>query len=185
MADLLTFAGNELPADLKCQILCAHRIEWPGGYVGENRLRDWLQRPRCHPRHVLLVEQGLLISYVGVVWKWLEHAGETYKTYGLSGVYTYPAFRREGHGRRLVDAAMAAIRGSDADVGLFMCEPRNVGFYAAAGWIPMPRSELFGGPRAAPYPSGEVTLMGFFSEKGKRGRASFASGPIFFDDDLW
>ena len=74
MADLLTFADDELPADPKCRILCAHRIEWPGGYVGEHRLRDWVQRPRFHPRHFVLVEQGLLISYVGVVWRWLEHA---------------------------------------------------------------------------------------------------------------
>jgi GNAT superfamily N-acetyltransferase len=184
-AELQTFADDELPAELKCQILCAHRIEWPGGYVGENRLRDWVQRPRFHPRHFLLVERGILVSYVGVVWKLLEHGGETYKTYGLSGVYTYPAFRREGHGRRLVDAATAFIRTSDADIGLFMCKPRNVRFYAAAGWIPMPRTALFGGPRSAPYPSGEVTLTGFFSEKGKRGRVSFETGPIFFDDDLW
>jgi hypothetical protein len=28
-------------------------------------------------------------------------------------------------------------------------------------------------------------MMGFFSEKGKRFRASFESTPVFFDDDLW
>lgn len=185
MVKLVTFADEALPADLKCQILAAHRAEWPDGYAGANRLRDWVQRPWFHPLHVMLVEQGILVSYAGVAWKRLEHAGETYTAYGLSGVYTYPAFRRQGHGRRVVGAATAHIRRSDADVGLFTCDPKLTGFYSAAGWELVEGAVLRGGPRDAPVPTEERVMMGFFSEKGRRGRAAFASEPIVFDDELW
>ena len=185
MAQLLTFADDELPADLKCQILSAHRIQWPEGYVGENRLRDWIQHPRFHPVHFALVEGGVLVSYAGVVWKRLEHAGEAHKAYGLSGVYAYPAFRRQGHGRRVVDAATARIRRSNADVGLFTCAPNLTGFYAASGWAVIERAVLLGGRRDAPWPTEQRVMMGFFSEKGRRARLRFESLPISFDDELW
>ncbi len=184
--ELVTFADDELPSDLKCQILSAHRIEWPGNYAGENRLRDWIQRPWFHPVHLVLAERGVLIAYAGVAWKHLEHAGATYKTYGLSGVYTYPAFRRQGYGRRVVDATTARIRASDADVGLFICVPGLTGFYAASGWELMEQAKLFAGPRSAPRREEEDrVMMGFFSEKGRRDRHHFEASPIYFDDDLW
>ena len=185
MAQLVTFPDEELPAAIKCQVLSFHRIQWPEGYVGVNRLRDWVQHPRFHPTHFALVEDGVLISYACGVWKHLEHAGEVYKTYGLSGVLTYPAFRRQGHGRQLVDAATAYIGRGDADIGLFTCAPSLSGFYAGSGWIPMARTVLLGGPKCAPYPSEELSMMAFFSEKGNRGRTVFESLPIHFDDDLW
>jgi hypothetical protein len=30
MEELLVFADDALPSELKCQLLAAHRIEWPG-----------------------------------------------------------------------------------------------------------------------------------------------------------
>ena len=185
MAELVSFPDEHLPGEFKRQILSMHSAEWPEGYVGEFQGRVWIQRPRFHPVHFVLVEGGAVVSYVGVVWKRLDHAGEVYKTFGLSGVVTNPASRRQGHGRRLVEIATASIERSDADIGLFTCAPELKEFYAASGWLPMAASGLFGGPRSAPYPSEELTMMRFFSEKGKRGQAKFESEPIFFDDDLW
>lgn len=185
MVELVTYTGEELPADLKCQVLSFQRSQWPEGFVGVNRLRKWIHLPEQHPTHFVLVEDGVLIGYAGVLWKYLQHAGEVYKTYGISGVLTYPAFRRQGYGSRVVAAATAHIRGSDADIGLFTCAPHLKDFYSASGWIPREGAVLLGGPRAAPYPSEELTMMGFFSEKGKRGRSVFASMPIYFDGDLW
>ncbi len=185
MVELMTFPGEVLPADLKRQVLTCQRVQWPSGFVGQDRERDWIIRPHHHPTHFLLVKDGVLMSHVGVVWKVLQHEGETYTTYGLSGVLTVPAFRRQGHGRTLVDAATEHIRRSEADIGLFMCPPNRRAFYAASGWIPMDQTTLLGGPRSAPYPSGELTMMDFFSEKGKRGRSAFEGQCIYFDDDLW
>jgi GNAT superfamily N-acetyltransferase len=162
-----------------------HRGEWPEAYVGASQDRDWIQRPRFHPTHWVLVLDGVVVSYVGVTWKHLAHAGEVFKTYGLSEVVTHPAFRRQGHARRLVDAATEFIVRADADIGLFTSAPALGDFYAASGWLRMTGTVLFGGPRSAPYPSDELTMMGFFSENGKRSRVAFESTPNFFDDDLW
>jgi hypothetical protein len=30
MEELLVFADDALPSELKCKLLAAHRIEWPG-----------------------------------------------------------------------------------------------------------------------------------------------------------
>lgn len=185
MVELLTYVGEELPADLRCQVLSFQRIQWPDGFMGVNRLRDWIHHPEHHPTHFMLVESGVLISYAGVLWKYLEHAGEVHKTYGLSGVLTYPAFGRQGYGSRVVAAATAHIRGSDADIGLFTCAHHLKDFYSASGWIPMEDTVLLSGPRSASYPTEELVMMDFFSEKGKRGRSVFASMPVHFDDDLW
>jgi GNAT superfamily N-acetyltransferase len=185
MPELIVLADNQLPVALKMQILSLHRGEWPEAYAGASQGRDWIQRPQFHPTHWVLVGDGVVVSYVGVTWKHLAHAGELFKTYGLSGVVTHSAFRRQGHARRLVDAATESIVCGDADIGLFTCAPAHRDFYTASGWLPMMESVLFGGPRSAPYASDELTMMRFFSEKGKRGRVDFESMPIYFDDDLW
>jgi GNAT superfamily N-acetyltransferase len=183
---LLTFRDCELPATLRSRILAAHRDEWPHGYDGELDGRTWIQRPWFHPNHVVLVDDDRLIAYAGVVWKDLAHGGETYRTSGLSGVITLPAFRRHGHARRVVEAATTLIRASDADIGLLTCAPSLTGFYAAHGWEEIVGTALFGGPARAPTREWtEAVMMGFFSDKGRAAREAFAAQPIFFDDDLW
>jgi GNAT superfamily N-acetyltransferase len=185
MPGIMTFRDDELPGDLRCQILSFHRLVWPEDFTGEDRLRHWIQPARYHPFHVAIVDAGVLVSYAGVMWKDLEHAGQTYRTYGLSGVLTYPMFRRQGYGRQVVEAATAVIRASDADIGLFVCLPHLINFYAASGWIPMPQAVLRSGPKSLAQPTQEQVMMGFFSPRGKRARPSFTSLPIDFDDVLW
>jgi GNAT superfamily N-acetyltransferase len=181
----MTFQDEELPAELKCQILSFQRLVWPEDFTGEDRLRDWIQPARFHPVHVVIVAESVLVSYSGVVWKDLEHAGQVFRTYGLSGVLTYPMFRGQGYGRQVVEAATAIIRASDADIGLFICLPHLSRFYAASGWIPMEQAVLRSGAKPIARPTEERVMMGFFSPKGKRARSTFASVPIDFDDALW
>jgi GNAT superfamily N-acetyltransferase len=185
MVELVTYSDTAFPPDLECQVLSFQRIHWPEGYTGENRLRDWIHHPDQHPTHVALIEDGVLISYAGVLWKELEHAGETYKTYGLSGVLTYPAFRRQGHGRQVVAAATDYIRRSDADIGLFTCAPHLKSFYETSGWKAMEGATLFEGPRADSCRSDELLMMDFFSAKGESSRSAFISLPIYFNETLW
>lgn len=182
--EMARYPAGALPNDLKKQMLALLQDEWVAD-TGGVRPYDWIHRPQHHPTHFVLVEDGVLISHVGVLWKELEHDGASYLTYGLGEVLTRPSCRGRGHGSRLVAAATAFIRESNADIGLFTCAPGLVAFYAAHGWIPMTDAILFGGHRLAPRPSAEVTMMGFFSARGQAGRAAFAAWPIFFDDDLW
>jgi GNAT superfamily N-acetyltransferase len=60
------------------------------------------------------------VSRLEVVWDVLHHAGDAYTTYELSGVFTYPAFRKQGYGLQLVQSAKDYIeRRGDADLVLF------------------------------------------------------------------
>ncbi len=92
------FASQDVPERFQCQILSFVRIEWPELFSGDLRLRDWTTKPELHPVTFLLEEEGVLISRLEVVWDILHHVGEDYTTYGLSGVFTYPAFRKQGYG---------------------------------------------------------------------------------------
>ncbi len=185
MVELRFYPSEDLPPDLKWQILSFLRTAWPDGFVGENRLRDWISPPEDHPSHFVLVENGLLVSYAEVVWRYLDHAGETYKAYGLSGVLTYPSFRRQGYARQVVDAGTKTIRASDADIGIFHCAPALGLYYAASGWIPMWGTTTWVGPKSAPVVSDELMMMLFLSEKGRRGRPAFEHEPLYFGNDTW
>ena len=116
MVEQHLYTSADFPAELKCQTLSFLRVEWPEGFMGDNRLRNWITNEADHPIHLVLVEAGLLISHINVVWKYLEHGGITYKTYGLTGVFTYPSFRGQGYGSRLIEAGTAYIRASDGDI---------------------------------------------------------------------
>ncbi len=185
MVELRFYSSEDLPPDLKWQILSFLRAAWPEGFEGELRLRDWIALPADHPGHVVLVENGLLISHTEVVWRYLDHAGQTYKAYGLSGVFTYPGVRRQGYGKQVVDAGTEIIRASDADIGIFHCAPSLGPFYAASGWIPMTGATSLIGPKSAPAISDELMMMLFLSDKGQRGRAAFEQEPFYFGEYTW
>jgi hypothetical protein len=72
------------------------RIQWPELLSGKNRLRDWTSEPELHPVTFLLEEEGVLISRLEIVWDVLTHVGETYLTYGLSGVVYLSGFSETG-----------------------------------------------------------------------------------------
>lgn len=187
MAELLIFPDDDFPPEYRCQVLAFLRVQWPEGFLGENRLRNWITRPAYHPVHFILAEAGLVISHAEVVWKHLEHAGDIYKTYGLTGVFTFPSFRGQGYGLQVITAATGYIRSrSDADVGMFHCAPDLKRFYMKAGWIPMESTITYIGPRQNPVEARELRMMQFFSEKGRFGREAFERLPVFFDeDDTW
>jgi GNAT superfamily N-acetyltransferase len=186
MTEILTYTNADLPETLKWQIVSFMRVVWTDGFNGANRPRDWITRDERHPVHVVLVENDMLISYTGVVWQMLEHEGETYKVYGLSGVFTYPDYQGEGYGRQTVEAATALIRESDADVALLWCEPENRGFYQKCGW-----AYVEGGQTVLTNEDGKMMLFGermmmlFLSDKGQQGRQAFETKPVYFGAESW
>jgi len=185
MIEEVVYPTSEIPAYLKWQILSFLRIEWPDGFTGLNRLRDWISREEDHPISFMLVEKDILISHAEAVWKYLEHAGETYKVYGLAGVFTYPAFRRQGYGTQVVALATAYIDKSGADVGIVFTQPHLKEFYSINGWLPMEKTIVLIGSKQNPIVSNQLVLMRFLSEKGKKGRTSFETIPVYFGEDTW
>jgi hypothetical protein len=183
MIELLVSPQSQLAPLIACQVLSFLRIQWPEGFQEENRLRYWITREEHHPVSFALVESGLLVAHAQVVWKMLEHSGMVYKTYGITGVFTYPSFRGEGHGLRVVQAATDYITHSDADIGMFHCNPPLKAFYSQAGWLPMEGAVTLIGARANPVVVNELMLMQFFTEKGRRAKEAFLRSPVFFDED--
>ena len=184
MIELFTYTNAEFPENLKWQAVSFLRMQWPGGFTGENRLRDWVTRDDDHPIYIVLVEAGILISHTNVVWKYLEHDGITYKAYGLTGVFTYPSFREQGYGSQIVAAGTEYILKSDADLGMFYCDERLRKFYAQHGWIHMDTSTTFIGTKEHPeLIDDEILMMLFLSPMGQLGRQAFENRPIYFGGD--
>lgn len=184
MAELLTFTSAEFPDSLKWQVVSFLRVQWPDGFTGENHLRDWVTREDDHPIHIVLVEQRLLISHTNVVWRYLDHDGETYKAYGLTGVFTFPSFRGQGYGSQVIAAGTTYIQRSEADIALLYCDASLRNLYARLGWIPMDTSISYIGTEEQPeLVDDEILMMLFLSAKGQRGISAFETRPIHFGGD--
>ena len=136
-----------------------------------------------HPVTFLLEEEEVLISHLEVVWNVLQHAGVAYKAYGLTGVFTYPAFRKQGYGLQLVQSAKDYIeRIGDADIVIFHSTVKR--FYEQAGSERMGSLVTLVGDPHNPEKSDETAFMLFLSEKGplcfgeKPGKLSPSAGRI-------
>ena len=183
MPTQFVYKDSELPSHIKWQVVSFLRSQWPDGFEGKNKMRDWITPEYQHPLHFVLMEKDLLVSFVGVVWKELEHIGITYKTYGLSGVFTYPSFRKRGYGLQLVKSAKEYIEKQDGDITLFTSLQK--GFYEKAGFIRLDSAKLLEGDSKNPKEHEEPVFMLFQSEKGKTHRKDFETKPIYFGEDTW
>jgi len=184
MVELLTYTSAEFPESLKWQTVSFLRMQWPGGFIGENRLRNWVTSEADHPIHIVLVEKGILISHTNVVWKFLEHEEVTYKAYGLTGVFTYPSLRGQGYGKQVIAAGTKYIQKSNADIAMLYCDKSLCDLYTNQGWIHMGSSTTYIGTKEKPgLVDDEILMMLFVSPKGIRGREMFETKPIYFGGD--
>jgi len=188
---LLAYPQELLPPHLKEAVIDVLEQEWPSVFNREDRLGKPLHDPNKHPLMVMLVDQDMMLSCLAVPSTLIHLAGETYKASGLSAVLTNAAYRGRGYGRRLVTAARELIAGSDADIGVFTCDPPLVPFYVGCGWTLMEHTSVIGGTREKPFPAdslGKRTLMGFFSAKAQAHRSDFEGAAIHLglrEGDLW
>jgi GNAT superfamily N-acetyltransferase len=183
MADLLIYRRGELlPPHFYYQVEAATRIifEYTADYELDPQADEGMM-------HVLIAKGRELIAYTGIICTTIEHQGVVYKCYGLSGVLTFPVFRKKGYGGQLIEAANNLIREDDsADIALLWTAAHNVGFYARHGWEPMPAMQTFVGDPAQPTPhNDEARLMLFLSEKGRQGRATLEHGQVYVGVESW
>jgi GNAT superfamily N-acetyltransferase len=185
VTDLKIFPSNaQLPADLGCQIHAFIRITWFDIFQydlqGEVMPKEW------HPCHVVATEKGVVFSYAGVVWQNKEHNGQQYKVYGLSSVFSYPAFRKKGYGGQVVEAATKVIAQSgDADLAILFTDPELEHFYARYGWQHVPNITILTGNKAAPEVYGAFTMALFVSDKGKQAQKAFEQNGFYFGEHGW
>lgn len=177
-------ANADLPDHLRWQIISIIRMEWHeaiGDYTGPAALPDEL-----HPSHVVGVEGDAIVSYTGVVWTDIEYAGQVFRTYGLSSVFTFPARRRRGFGTRVVQRATTRIReAGDADIAVLFTAPDRQRFYERCGWEFMPATEFLIGDRTAPKRHDAVAMMLFVSAKGVRHHTAFERARVYLGEEPW
>lgn len=174
---------SEIPSFINQQIIDFLRIVWPDGFQRENRLRNWASNKKYHPVIFCLVEENILISHVAVVWKNIDHNNITYKVYSLSGLFTYPQFRKQGYGRQILKAAKKYILNQDGD--MIMIHSCLSGFYEKEGFEPMPKVVTLIGKPKSPEKYKETAFMIFLSQRGKAGRKDFESTPFYFGESMW
>jgi len=183
--DIHVFRTNaELPDHLRGQILALIRIQWHeavGDYLGPQALpEEW------KPSHVVGTDGDAILSYAGIVRREIEHAGEVFRTYGLSSVYTFPAVRGRGLGSAIVTCATAEIKeAGDGDVALLFTVPELEPFYRRAGWQAMPGMTCLIGDRTRPTTYDTFSMMLFLSAKGEHHRPAFARGRVHVGEHSW
>lgn len=178
------YASNELPADLAAQVGSFIRLVWSSDEKGEDRF--WtINDPSGEVEHFVIAERGMLVSYALLCRQTITHLGHTYRLFGLGGMMTYPEFRHEGHGTRVVEAATNYLRGSDVDAGMLFTGPDLHPFYQANGWIPLKKEGVYYGDPAQPKFEDAHILMLYVSEHAKAHRDDFEQGDLFVGESMW
>jgi GNAT superfamily N-acetyltransferase len=190
MAQTHIYTDATFPPDLEWQAVSYIRIQWPFVFDGTNRLGRRIRTGHdpVHETiaHVVIEEQGVLISYATIIGTRMLHRHETYQAYGLSSVFTYPTFRGEGWGTQLVRTATHHIRTrEDADIGVLFCQPTLIPFYVPWGWHWIAEVPTLVGPPEAPTQHGAQRMMQFISPKGQAGQEAFATVPLYIGRQAW
>jgi predicted GNAT family N-acyltransferase len=164
---------DALPADYECQIRAFIRMLWHDEYA--YNIDAPFTQPERHVSHVVFAERHALFSYARVNWVNVEHAGQTYRLYCLGDVFTYPAFRKRGYGRQVVDVGTKLIRAdADTDAAILFTDPELEKFYAQSGWEHIAGlNSTKGGPEHPEPQDGSFVMMLFLSDKAKQHRTDF------------
>jgi GNAT superfamily N-acetyltransferase len=170
---------RDFPSALNWQAVSFMRVEWPDILLEGHRLGIETYPAEYNPVHFAFVEANVLISYAALMTIELKHMDQTYRVAAVGNVFTFPAFRGEGYGSRVVAAAVAYLQQQAVDVGMLFCKPHLLAFYRANGW------ELLEGSETRQGTSEQFTvhlyhrLMHFVSERGQLARTDFATQPVY------
>ena len=129
------YQQGALPEALVWQSLSFMRCEWPWLFSGDGRLRA---SPFPASVHVACTDGPVLLSYAEVVETTALRDGKEIRVAGLSNVFTFAPYRREGHASKTVRVANSLIDERDPDMAILFCEDELVPFYAALGWTAAP-----------------------------------------------
>lgn len=178
MPQLYVFPQAEMPAVYKWQAIAFMRTQWPSIFRGDLRFMAETYPPELNPVHFVVAEGDALVSYAAILRLTVIHAGRDFSAYRLGNMFTFPPYRGEGHGWRVLEAATHFIQQSDADVAALLCDPALETFYSAAGWS-VTRSPTRDGTPLQYTECETLRMMLFLSEKGRRSRGEFERSPLY------
>ena len=178
MPDLAIYPQTELPASLKWQALAFIKTEWPFVFSGEDQFLTEPCPPDQDPVHFVAAEGDSLIGYASIFRLDLSHAGKRYEIYAFGNMFTFPPYRKQGYGKRILEMATNFIRNSDVDAGILFCESNVVPFYRACGWQTAGTPVRVGTPDDYEQHDHILTMILYVSEKSPRGRSDFDGQPL-------
>jgi predicted acetyltransferase len=111
--------------------------------------------------------------------------GQTYEVLGVGGVFTYPAFRKEGHAARIVAALSDSIRASGADMGLLFTGLDLHPFYGRFGWMPLTKEGVYYGDPQQPQLNDTHIMLLPLSENVKMHLNDFEQETMYVGASTW
>lgn len=185
MIELRQYIRHEVPPLLAAQIVSYQRIQWPGIRERRNKLWDYDDVNRNFV-HFMLIDDEVVISHASVNWRDTTLRGETFSVWGVSSVFTYPAFRKGGFASQTVSAATQFIRDGTGDVAMLFTNLPLVNFYTACGWEHAPAARILHGDPQRPTTNTEKAIMMLFiSDRGKQARKRFIFDEVFVGPTTW
>jgi predicted N-acetyltransferase YhbS len=127
------YSAETLSRSFTWQALSFLRCEWPFLFTGVNGMRDQPFGDR-RTTYVLRADGEVLLSYAEVLEVMGRRSAEPVIVLGLSNVFTFPPYRREGHASEMMHAVRELINTSDAQLAILFCEENLQPFYARHGW---------------------------------------------------
>ena len=173
---------DKIPTHFYYQAQAFSRIIWYDSDIYDIDLE--LDEPMTH---IVLANGKSLISYAQILSKQVMLEGKMYSCYGLSGVMTFPFFRKRGYGGQVIEAAIALMQNDhSADIALLWTEDHNQHFYSQYGWQAMPNMTSLIGDKSQPKVYDEEgAMMLFLSDKAKQNRAQFENGAVYVGEEQW
>ncbi|MGH3161120.1 MAG: GNAT family N-acetyltransferase, partial [Streptosporangiaceae bacterium] len=136
--EIVSFPETATPSGLRAQVLTLQRQAWPGAAPGHD--------PALRPLSMLLVDDGVVLAALDILFKQIAHAERRWSAGGLSTVVTGREVRGRGYGTGLVTAARDWMMLTPGlDLGMFTCDRPLQAFYESAGWQLLTGTVLVGG----------------------------------------
>jgi GNAT superfamily N-acetyltransferase len=186
MSKLLSFPKHLVPRDIAVQIRSYYRIQWPHVHARSGSLWNYSADNPLRPVNFVLMEDEALVSHAEANWRGIEFDNQKLICGGISGVFTYPAWRGSGLAKDVVRAATDAINQSDADLAILFTGPRLRNFYCECGWIPMDTARILYGDPINPKQdqTGQIMML-FPSAKGSSLHDRLNHEPLYVGPLTW
>ena len=180
MPTLTIYRHDNFPAVYNWQAIAFMRCEWPSIFQGDILYLSTPYLPELEPFHFVMAEEDSLLSYATLMKLKIPHTGHEYAVYGFGNMFTFAPYRKQGYGRKILQAATEFIKNSNADVAILFCDKSLETYYALEGWLTTesPTYVGYSGEHVLYEP---LRMMLFVSEKGKAAQTSFENSPLYID----
>ena len=180
MPTLTVYEQKDFPSVYNWQAIAFMRCEWPSIFQGDILYLSTPYPPEWEPVHFVLAEGDSLLSYATLMKRSISHAGREYSIHGFGNMFTFPPYRKQGYGQKVLHTASEFIQQSSVDLGILFCDKSLESYYAREGWSATKSPTYLGYPEEhSLYEPSRMML--FVSDKGKAARTDFDNSALHLD----